>query len=158
MRVEVERIQDQLRRAITGDAWHGPSVSEVIESFEASDTATRLHAKGHSACELLSHTAVWLEVAVRRINGDRAHLSEAEDWPAAAGSATKDAWDEATARLHAAHESLQDLLDTIEDARLDETVTGQRYSIYHMLHGAIQHSLYHAGQMMLISRTLDAGR
>jgi uncharacterized damage-inducible protein DinB len=158
MREEMKRIQDQLRCAIEGDAWHGPSVTEVIESLDAERAAQPPYEGGHTACELLLHIAAWLEVTTRRLNGDKAQLTKAQDWSAPAAGSDRDAWDAAVARLHEAHESLQELLDGIDDTRLNEQVVGQKYTVYFMVHGAIQHALYHAGQMMLISRMLSAGR
>jgi hypothetical protein len=42
----------------------------------------------------------------------------------------------------------------LTDERLDDTVSGKGYSIYVMLHGVIQHDLYHAGQIALLKKAL----
>ena len=36
------------------------------------------------------------------------------------------------------------------DERLSDTVPGRDYSFYFLLHGAVQHNLYHAGQMAML--------
>jgi hypothetical protein len=38
------------------------------------------------------------------------------------------------------------------DSRLTERVPGKDYDIYFMLHGAVQHALYHAGQIALLKK------
>ena len=36
---EIKRINDQLKRAFEGKAWHGPSVSEVLADVTAEQAA-----------------------------------------------------------------------------------------------------------------------
>jgi hypothetical protein len=38
------------------------------------------------------------------------------------------------------------------ESRLAEQVPGKDYDFYHMLHGAVQHALYHAGQIALLKK------
>jgi hypothetical protein len=38
---EVERIADQLRRAVEGEAWHGPALLELIEGMSAEEATLR---------------------------------------------------------------------------------------------------------------------
>ncbi len=151
MRTEIERIQDQLRRAIDGDAWHGPSVTEAMESVAVKHSGTRPYADGHSACEIVLHIAAWLDAARRRIAGEPARLTDVQDWPPPTGEGSA-AWEDAMERLHSAHDALQNALDGADDAILKQSMTGQSYTKYTLLHGAIQHALYHAGQLVLMSR------
>ena len=37
---EIERILDQLQRAYEGNAWHGPSVREVLTGITAAQAAS----------------------------------------------------------------------------------------------------------------------
>jgi hypothetical protein len=59
MMKETERIRDQLHRAFAGDAWHGPSVLEILENVTASQAATRPIAGAHSIWELVLHIKAW---------------------------------------------------------------------------------------------------
>ena len=43
------------------------------------------------------------------------------------------------------------------EARLDELVAGQRFNFYFLLHGIVQHNVYHAGQIVLLKRIADCG-
>ena len=42
----------------------------------------------------------------------------------------------------------------LDDARLDEPILPEMSTVYVSLHGAIQHTLYHAGQLALVRRAL----
>jgi uncharacterized damage-inducible protein DinB len=51
---------------------------------------------------------------------------------------------------------LRDGIKKIDDAKLEETVRGTRYSNYILLHGVIQHDLYHAGQIALLKKSMES--
>ena len=81
---EIERILDQLKRAYEGNAWHGPSVREVL----AGVTAAQAHARPLETRTILGigqHIAVWEDVGRRRLTGDRAPDRDYPRRTAAAG-------------------------------------------------------------------------
>jgi len=41
---EVDRLEQQLRRALEGEAWHGPSVLELLADVTAEQAANLYHA------------------------------------------------------------------------------------------------------------------
>jgi uncharacterized damage-inducible protein DinB len=137
------RIADQLRRAVYGEAWHGDAVFELLSGMTAEQAATRPAGGGHSIAELTLHIAAWMEAADRRLHGDPALLLGDDDWP------PPQDWSAARERLRAACEVL---LTSIEKADLDAAVPGKAYDVYFLLHGVIQHTLYHAGQIAVLKR------
>jgi hypothetical protein len=53
------------------------------------------------------------------------------------------------------HEELVAAVAALADSRLDEIVPGKEgayYTFYYMLHGVVQHELYHAGQIALLKK------
>ena len=64
---EVKRINDQLRRAFDGEAWHGPSVLELLKDVSAVQAAAHPIEGAHSIWELALHIAAWENVARKRI-------------------------------------------------------------------------------------------
>ena len=53
------------------------------------------------------------------------------------------------------HEQLIAAVAAFPDSRLDEMVPGKEgshYTFYYMLHGVVQHELYHAGQIALLKK------
>jgi hypothetical protein len=50
------------------------------------------------------------------------------------------------------HDELLEAVSSFSESRLDETVPGASYSFYNMLHGLVQHDLYHAGQIAIMKR------
>lgn len=151
---EVERIANQLRRAFEGEAWHGPALSEILSGVSADQAAKRPVGNTHTMWELVLHIEVWESVVRRRLGGERIdELSPAQDWPAM-GETTAAAWEQTRARLDASNRALQQEIGKLKDEQLSAPVPGKGYSIYDMLHGVVQHDLYHAGQIALLKKAL----
>jgi uncharacterized damage-inducible protein DinB len=152
---EIERILDQLKRAYEGNAWHGPSVREVLKDVTAAQAHARPIADGHTIYELVRHIAVWEDVGRRRLQGDPAdvEISSPEDWPPP-GDTSEEAWEQANAALDRGHTALVEAISKVPESRLDEPVYEGKSSFYVTLHGVIQHDLYHAGQIAILKKGL----
>ena len=150
---ELKRINDQLKRAFQGKAWHGPSVSELLEGVTAEQAAAHPIPGAHSIWELTLHIATWERVGRRRVQeSDPIDVSDEEDWPAVHDT-SDEAWKVTLEELRRNHEALRAAIRELDEARLDEIVPGTQYSVYFLLHGVIQHDLYHAGQIALLKKT-----
>jgi uncharacterized damage-inducible protein DinB len=148
---EIARITDQLTRAFEGNAWHGPALFEILEGVDASAASRRPIPAAHTIWELTLHVAGWDGVVLRRLRGKEATLEGEDNFPVVA-NASKAAWQEALQVLRHNHEELLNELSTMPDSRLSERVPGKDYDIYFMLHGAVQHALYHAGQIAVLKK------
>jgi uncharacterized damage-inducible protein DinB len=148
---EVARIQEQLQRAFAGRAWHGPSVLELLADVDAAKAARHPIEGAHSIWELVLHIAAWNKAAVRRLSGDRAELSDAEDFPPITDT-SEEAWQHTVETLKRAHRELHYALESLDEARLDQPIVSGMATVYGTLHGVIQHGLYHAGQIALLKK------
>jgi len=54
--------------------------------------------------------------------------------------------------LKRVHGVLIEAVSGFNESQLDETVPGASYSFYNMLHGLVQHDLYHAGQIAILKK------
>jgi len=149
---EAERIADQLRRAYEGGAWHGPAVREVLAGVTAAQAARRPLSDAHTIWEIVLHIATWESVVRRRLEGEEiGELSPEQDWRPVRETSDA-AWKNALADLEKNNRQLRDVIARVPESRLSETVPVKGYSVYTMLHGVIQHDLYHAGQMALLKK------
>jgi uncharacterized damage-inducible protein DinB len=147
---EVSRICDQLERAHRGGAWHGPSLREVLADVDSNTASARPIANGHSIRELVIHVMVWeIEAAARLVGKGCDDLPLAEAWPE-----HRTEWNELLLELDAAHEGLMSAIGALDDEALDNPVNGNPGTTYHLLHGVIQHNLYHAGQIVMLKKAL----
>jgi uncharacterized damage-inducible protein DinB len=156
MMTEIERIQDQLKRAYEGDAWHGPSVLEALAGVTAEQAHARPLTNAHSIWELVHHIAVWEDVGRRRLTGDRAQIaiSSPEDWPPPEDT-SEAAWEQAKAALDRGHQALVEAIARTPESRLDEPIFEGMSTVYVTLHGVIQHDIYHAGQIAILKKSLS---
>jgi len=149
---EIERINDQLKRAFEGKAWHGPSVSEVLAGVTAEQAAARPISDAHSIWEITLHIATWERVGRRRIQESAPiDVSDDEDWPEVEDT-SEEAWKRTLDEVRGNHLSLREAIAGLDEARLGDIVPGTTYSVYFLLHGVIQHDLYHAGQIALLKK------
>ncbi len=148
-------IADQLRRAFDGDAWHGPSLLELLEDVDAATAAARPIANAHSIWELVLHVAAWDRAGSRRLAGAKAKLKGRANFPLVPAP-TESAWQEAVAATIRTHNELVETVAGLSDKRLRDQVPGKSYDFYHMLHGIAQHELYHAGQIAILKKAQSA--
>ncbi len=148
---EVQRIVDQLQRAFAGEAWHGPAVLQILEGITAAQAAARPANGAHSIWEIAFHITAWEGAVRKRLQGERGELSPAEDWPAVTDT-SEQAWEETKAKLKQVHQELCDAVAELDESRLDQPIVAGRPSVYVTLHGVVQHSLYHAGQIALLKK------
>ena len=151
---EAERIADQLKRAHEGGAWHGPAVDELLKGVTAAQAAAR-HVEGaHSIWELVAHIEAWERAILRRLGGDAAQIYQtAEDW-SSPPAASEEAWAAARRKLTGTYVALREAVLELDDAGLDAPILPNMSTRYASLHGAIQHTLYHAGQIAVVRRAL----
>jgi len=148
---ETARIADQLKRAFAGDAWHGPALMEILAGVDAASASARPIPKAHTIWELTLHITAWDNAILRRIGGEAASPTDEENFPKVKDS-SEPAWREALANLQSQHQKLLRVISDMPDARLTEQVPGKDYDFYFLLHGTVQHALYHAGQIVLLKR------
>lgn len=152
---ETERIRDQFRRAFDGEAWHGPSVLSLLDGVSAEQAAAHPIPGAHSIWELTLHIAAWEDACRRRLEGDPAQLTDDENFPPISDTSAA-AWENAKAKLIDVHRRLLDVIATTDDSRLDQPIMDSAEipfsSAYVTLHGGVQHSLYHAGQIAILKK------
>jgi len=148
---EIERIADQLKRSHEGVAWHGPSLRELLQGVTA-EQAARKTGEAHSIWELVLHIAAWELAGARMVRGEVVEdLTPDQDWPAV-GEPSDLRWSETIDKLESAHSELAEAIRQCAPERLSETAPGKKYSIYVLLHGVVQHNLYHAGQIAILRK------
>jgi uncharacterized damage-inducible protein DinB len=155
---EVERILDQLQRAFDGDAWYGPSLGDALDGVNARQAVHRPIADGHNIAEIVRHVTVWTREIARRLRAGVAQDLEEADWTET-NTVTDDEWAAMLDALDAAQGALVDEMKNVTDADLERMIgdardraQGTGISRYVMLHGLVQHHIYHAGQIALLRK------
>jgi uncharacterized damage-inducible protein DinB len=157
MSPEPARIADQLRRAMEGEAWHGPALLELLAGVGAEHARARPIAGAHTIWELVVHLTGAYRLVLRRVRGDGRPLSPEEDWPPIPDQ-SEDAWRAAIESLRALNEDARRAVVDFSAERLREPLVAESpYPAYTQFIGLTQHDLYHAGQIALLKRALGIG-
>ncbi len=144
--MEINRIASLLEKTFDGPAWHGPSVMETLKGI-SQQTATNNISGSHSIGELVMHMTAWRNFTIKRLLGDNLYeVSDAENFPAATN------WDEAMNKLKESQIKLLAALKTFPEERLFMIVPSRKYDFYTLLHGIVQHDIYHTGQIILLKK------
>lgn len=155
---ETARIADQLRRAFRGEAWHGDSLFEILDGLTAAQAAAHPIKHAHSIWELLLHISAWDSAVRRRMDGATVQLTGEQNFPPVMDP-SEGAWRRAQEQAKKVHDDLIAAVTGFPEERLNEKVPGKTqepdwYNFYYMLHGVVQHELYHAGQIALLRKAL----
>ncbi|HXW62515.1 MAG TPA: DinB family protein [Candidatus Acidoferrales bacterium] len=153
---EIERIVDQMDRAFSGDAWHGPSLMSALEGLSAEDASKHPIRGAHSIWELVHHLGSWNAIVLQRLRGENVEVTTERDWPPV-WEVSETAWRRAVENLSDTHLRLRNFVARLEDDQLDrmeQTTSGGKTPRYVVLHGMVQHNLYHAGQVAILKKAL----
>ena len=154
---EIERILDQHKRAYNGEAWHGPALREILVDVTAEQASAHPLPNAHSIWELVLHITAWENATRKAIEGIPINVPDEENFPAITDT-SEAAWQDALTTLEATHYVLREAIARLTDDTLDSAaghfVPGRPYSYYFLLHGVIQHNLYHAGQIVMLKKAL----
>ena len=156
MKAELSRLEEQLGRALEGEAWHGPSVLEALEGISAEQAAAHPIAGAHSIWELVLHLCGTYGLVLRRLGGDGRQLTESEDWPSVPEPSAEN-WSGSIRVLEQLNEALRQAVRSFPEERLDQPLVSEApYTAYTQFIGITQHDLYHAGQIALLKKALGS--
>jgi hypothetical protein len=154
---EIERIAGLLAETFEGEPYYGPSVLGTLENVTADVAARKPRWSAHSIWDLVAHLTAELDYARDVLEGTAGPWIEGETtWPAVT-DLSEAAWDRAVRDLEKANRALVQAVKRLDDAVLDRKPIRVRGPFYVMLHGTLQHGVYHAGQISLLTGQVTLG-
>lgn len=151
---ETHRINIQLKAAHQGGAWYGPPLRELLDGLTAAQAAQHPLADTHSIWELVNHIRAWETIVNRRVQGETiSEVSDEMNFPPVTDT-SETAWQAALQQLDDTNRALRATIQQLDDDKLNALVPGKTHTVYFELHGALQHTLYHAGQLALLKKVV----
>ena len=117
----------------------------------AEQAASKPIVDAHSIWEIVLHLITWNDVARQRLAGHTVEPTDTEDWPPVVDR-SESSWQQNVAALRDSFQYLQAAIAEFDAAQLHRLAAGKDHSNWSMLHGVIQHALYHAGQIALLKK------
>ncbi|MES2883138.1 MAG: DinB family protein [Bacteroidota bacterium] len=153
MNTEIAFISQQLRDAYAGDPWFGRSVKSILADLDEIEVFEKLN-RQHSILEILWHIITWREFVIDRLQPAKPmSYFEENDWRELDHS-DKNLWPQGLERLRQTQDELMLLLQERSDEILENIVADRKYNFRKLLHGLIQHDIYHLGQIAIIKKIL----
>jgi len=149
--LEIKRLLSQLRRAYEGEAWHGPALTHILAGVTAAQAARRPIASSHTIWEIVLHISAWESGVISRLEGRYTAEPDEGDWPEVADTGDA-AWQATLAKLDRTHHKLREAVSRFDEDRLHERLAEGKESAFFAINGVIQHTLYHAGQIVLLKK------
>jgi uncharacterized damage-inducible protein DinB len=147
----IERILDQLNRAWGGPSWTGVDIRPLLDSISDEQARTHPIPDAHSIIELVLHMGAEMDAVSCRLAGHEKDLTTEEDWR----DVTTISYADAVEELENAEGRLSDAVARLSVDNLDDIVPGRAYTVYVMVHGVIQHNLYHSGQISMLKKMTE---
>jgi hypothetical protein len=145
---EIERIARLFTQAFEGKPYYGPSVLEALEGVTAQVAFQQPPWSAHSIWSLVTHLTAEL-IDARQVLEGMVKPIERKTWLEIL-EPSEAAWESALQELKRAHRSLVRAVRKLDDSVLNQKPIRGRSPNYRMLHGILQHYVYHAGQISLL--------
>lgn len=139
-------IADDYRRVTVAGAWYGPSLAELLARITPEHAVTKPEGGTHSIRELLQHLLLWNE-RIRKTN---------ETCPMPKWEAEKEwgeapiPWNELLERWNKSRDLLEERLRNFPVEDLGKQTPGRTYPYEFLLHGIVQHTIWHSGQIAMV--------
>ncbi|AWV97614.1 DinB family protein [Arcticibacterium luteifluviistationis] len=151
MSKELDKIIDNLETVFRGDAWHGPSVLEMLNSLPEKVVDQKQGYSKRTIAELVYHLVAWRKFIIQKLD-DKIHYtleSEEDNWGSPEMTSQAN-WQNLIQLFKDTQKELVDLLEDQNDELLNRRVPGEHYDFYKLLTGMIQHDTYHLGMIWVL--------
>lgn len=145
----LSKIIDNIDTVFRGDAWHGPSVMEIINSLPESKLREEPSISKQSIAQNIFHLTAYRRFVLEKL-GDNIHFrleTEQENWGSPEQLTDPQKLKKDLLDTHAA---LIQKLESFDDQLLSRNVPGEYYDFYKLLNGLIQHDTYHLGMIWVL--------
>lgn len=153
--MELPFIIGQLEDMYQGDPWFGRNAKALLSEVDES-TAFAKPNNQHSILELVWHIINWREFAISRLRKEDeqdVHYYENNDWRELDHN-DKSLWGRAINRYHETHAELMESIQIQNEEILNREVVGRNYTYRKLLHGILQHDIYHLGQIAYLVKLI----
>lgn len=153
MKTKTTFFINQLNELFTGEPWYGKPVVELLEGIRPEMAIQKPDSQAHSILEIAAHIGQWQWFVVEKLQGNTGFDidNKVKDWPLS-GKDNPSLWQETKQMIISTKDQIIDELSKKEDTFMDQKVPKRDYNFEYLLHGIIQHDIYHIGQIALLKK------
>lgn len=151
-KLEINRIIDQIEQLHSNNNWVGINLYEILDGITDNSANLKLPNFNHTIHQIARHVVTDF-VVIKRLQGIDYKLTDEENWIPADKINFK--WIETVNAIKENKNEIIRELQNLSDENLDKPILKDFSSIYKNLHGYLQHSYYHFGQIMLMTKFIE---
>jgi uncharacterized damage-inducible protein DinB len=153
-----EQLKHDLETVLWGDAWYGPSIYNTIEKVSFETAYEKPPGSVHNIAGLVLHMLSWTEEVMDRMNGMAAQMPSSGNFPDP-GAPDEQKWQNYVNDLKLVNVNLLGVIQNFPNEQWDELINDTRenkpkVTYKGLIYGFIQHQVYHAGQIALLTRII----
>jgi uncharacterized damage-inducible protein DinB len=149
----VHQIAKHFREVYFGGNWTSVNLKDTLADINWQDATTKVY-NLNSIASLVFHINYYVAPVLKVLQGEPLVASDKFSFGIAAITSEND-WQKLLKRIFKEAELLASQIEKLDEAILFENFTDAKYgSYYKNLHGIIEHTYYHLGQISLIQKIL----
>lgn len=146
-------ISNQIKEAFYGENWTGSSYKEQLDEISWDESIVQIDAY-NSIAALLYHVNFFIDAILLVLNKKELSLSDKDSYNHPPINCAED-WGKLKSKLWENVDEFVDLIAKLPNEELDKDFWDNKYGNYYRnIHGVIQHSYYHLGQIAFIKKKL----
>lgn len=141
---------------ISEEPWFGDGFRSKIDQLSSEEAFTKPLSRLHAVAELVSHATEWKKEGINQLKGNLPVLKmdSPNNWKSI-DELKRTGWEEIREEFYTSVNELVNLLNTKDDAFLDQLTADKRYTYRFLLEGLLDHDVYHLGQIAITIKFLQ---
>lgn len=146
-----EQIAKHLREIHFGGNWTSVNLKDTLTGVNWQQATTKIHSFNTIAA-LVYHINYYVSGVLQVLQGGSLDIKDIYSFDHPPIQSPED-WDKLLDKTWRDAESFAGLVEQLPESKLEEAFTDEKYGNYYRnLHGIIEHSHYHLGQIVLIKK------
>jgi uncharacterized damage-inducible protein DinB len=150
----IPQIAKHFRDVYFGDNWTGVNLKDTLADISWQQAITRVH-NLNSIATLVFHINYYVNPVLKVLQGEPLNARDKHSFDLSPITSADD-WQKLVAKALTEAELFAGQIEKLDDAKLFEDFADQKYGNYYRnVHGIIEHTYYHLGQISLIKKILN---
>ena len=132
-----------------GDNWTDVNIKNTLQNISLQEAVTVTSSSANTIAALLHHITFYNEVVLERLKGNIPFISDVNGFDVPA-LIKEDDWLELQEKNYQSAQNLAEAVKQFPEEKLFEPVIANHSTVYKTLHGIIEHTHYHLGQIVII--------
>ncbi len=148
------QLAKHFREVFFGGNWTCSNLKDNLADVTWQQATTQVH-DINTISILVYHMSYYVSAVLRVLQGEPLIAKDTESFSHPPITSQAD-WDDLLARVWADAEAFAKLIEQLPEHKLWENFTDEKYGIYYRnIHGIIEHTHYHLGQIAVVKKILQ---